>query len=175
MFDFFMKGVVHPLVTPEHLIVLVALGLLVGQQGWKHARVTLPVFVVMAFVGVALTLFVILRMEFYMGLLAIALVVGTLVVLRLDLPLLLLLVLTMVGAVVVGLDTDVPRIPGLRGMKVHVLLGGAALSSSLVVLISSVIGLSLRNVLEGIPVRVLGAWITAGAVLVLALKLTNNF
>lgn len=174
MFDFFWQGLVHPWVMPSHLMLLIALGLLAGQQGAGYIKAVVPAFLLAAFCGVGLTLLLTLRLEFDVWLLVMALVSGTLLVLRLGLSVWLLLVLAVVAAVVVGLDSAAPRIPGLRGMKVHALLAGTALSASLAVIISSLAGLALRNVLEGIPVRVLGAWITAGALLVLTLKLTGT-
>lgn len=174
MIDFFWQGLVHPLLMPSHLIVLIALGLLAGQQGWAHVKTVVPLFVLAVFCGVGLTLVLTLRLEFDLWLLVMALVTGALIILRLELPVWLLWVLVIAAAVVIGLDSAAPRVPGLRGVKVQAFLAGTALSASSVVIISSLTGLALRNVLEGIPVRVLGAWITAGALLVLALKLTNT-
>ncbi len=174
MLNFFWEGLLHPWGMPSHLMLLIALGLLAGQQGIGHVKATTPLFLLAVFCSVGLTLLVTLRLEFDLWLLMMALVTGLLIVLRLRLPVWLLMVLAVVTALVVGLDSAAPRIPGLRGIKVQALLAGTALSASLAVIVSSLAGLALRNVLEGIPVRVLGAWITAGALLVLALKLTNT-
>ncbi len=176
MMDFFWQGLLHPLLMPSHLILLIALGLLAAQQGAAHVKTLLPVFIVAIICGVGLTLVTHPRINFDSWLLVSALLTGLLVVLRLKLPVWPLAVLALVAALLIGLDSAAPRIPGMRGMKVQALLGGTALSAVLVVLTVSVPGLLLRRVLEGIPLRVLGAWITAGAALVLALKMSNmNF
>jgi urease accessory protein len=173
MSDFFWQGLVHPLLMPAHLIVLIALGLLAGQQGGAQLKGVLPVFMATVFGGVGLTLLQAWRLDFESWLLVLALIMGVLIILRLQLSVWLLVVLAIPAALLVGLDSAAPRIPGLRGVKVYALLAGSALSASLVVIVSSLPGLLLRQVLEGIPVRVLGAWITAGAALVLALKISN--
>lgn len=173
MMDFFWQGLLHPLLMPAHLLLLIALGLLAGQQGAAHVKATLLVFVAAIVCGVGLTLVSSLRVDFDSWLLVLALLTGVLIVLRPALLVWLLMVLAVLAALVIGLDSAAPRIPGLRGMKVQALLGGTALSAVLVVIAVSVPGLWLRRVLEGIPLRVLGAWITAGAALVLALKISN--
>lgn len=173
MMDFFVQGLMHPLLMPGHLMVLVALGLLAGQQGQQAMKTVLPLFVLMVFCGVGLTLLFRLRVDFEAWLLMLALLMGLLIVVRLHLSVWLVMALAVATALLVGLDSAAPRVPGLRGLKVQALLGGTALSAALVVIGSSLLGLAVRNVLEGIPVRVLGAWITAGAVLVLTLGMTR--
>lgn len=174
MMDFFVQGLMHPLLMPEHLMVLIALGLLAGQQGLVSVKTTVPLSVIAIFCSVGLTLLLTLRFDFEVWLLLLALFMGLLIVVRPGLPVWLLIIVAMAVALLVGLDSAAPRIPGLRGMKVQALLGGTALSAGLVVIASSLLGLAVRNVLEGIPLRVLGAWITAGAMLVLALSVTNT-
>lgn len=174
MAEFFWQGLLHPFAMPAHLMVLVALGLLAGQQGRAHVKSAVPVFLVAVCCGVGLTLLMKLSLDFELWLLVTALVSGTLIVLRPGLPVWWLVVLAVLSALLVGLDSAAPRIPGLRGIKVQALLAGTALSAGLVVIVSSLTGLAVRRVLEGIPVRVLGAWITAGALLVLTLKMTNT-
>jgi urease accessory protein len=42
---FFYGGMLHPLLLPAHLLLLVALGLWIGQQGIRHIEIGLPAFV----------------------------------------------------------------------------------------------------------------------------------
>ncbi|MEZ5536147.1 MAG: HupE/UreJ family protein [Thiolinea sp.] len=173
MNDFFMQGLWHPLLTPSHLVVMVALGLLAGQQGVGHVKAVVPVFLMAVCAVLGLTILHLIWPDAGSWLLILALMTGLLIIMKTELPVWFLLVLAVAAALLVGLESAAPRIPGLRGTKVYAFLGGTALSATLVVTLSSMPGLLLRNVLDGVPLRVLGAWITAGAALVLALKVSS--
>lgn len=104
MSDFFWQGLVHPLLMPAHLIVLIALGLLAGQQGGQQLKGVLPVFMATVFGGVGLTLLQAWRLDFESWLLVLALIMGVLIILRLQLSVWLLVVLAIPAALLVGLD-----------------------------------------------------------------------
>lgn len=174
MMNFFIEGVLHPLFMPAHLILLLALGLLAGQQGAAALKVTCAALFVSVALACASTLQWRLRIDLEVALLVCAMVVGVLVVLRLELPRWLLVLLALLAGCLIGLDSAAPRIPGLRGHKVHVLLAGTVLSASAVTFICALLALMVRNLLEGVVIRVLGAWITAGAILVLTLNLVRD-
>ncbi|MEZ5477040.1 MAG: hypothetical protein R3E95_06005 [Thiolinea sp.] len=111
----------------------------------------------------------------YMPLLLLcALLSGLLVMLRLTLACGWVLLLAAVAGVLIGLDSAAPQIPGLRGDKVYVLLAGTVCAAVLLNMVASLLALALRRVLDGVPLRVLGAWISAGALLVLALSLKTG-
>ena len=65
-------------------------------------------------------------------------------------------------------------IPGLQTRKIYANLAGTGVSVFGILLVVSVIAWSLRKLLQGIVLRVLGAWATAGAILVLALLLAKT-
>jgi len=174
MSDFFLQGVLHPLVMPAHLILLIALGLLAGQQSGRAVRASCVILLLSLIAACMATLQLRLRLELEIALLLSAMIAGGLVALRLKLPIWPVLLLALVAGALVGLDSSAPRIPGLRGNKVHVLLAGTTLSAVSVSLICGLFALMVRNLLEGIVLRVLGAWITAGALLVLALYVVRG-
>jgi len=107
-------------------------------------------------------------------LLPLAAITGVLVILKLQLHWIITVVLAAAAAVVIGLDSAVPMIPGLQARKIYASLAGSGLTVFGILLVISVIAWSLRNLLQGIVLRVLGAWATAGAVLVLTLLLANT-
>ncbi len=174
MTEFFMQGVLHPLFMPAHLILLLALGLLAGQQGAAALKMVCGALLLSVVLACASTLQWRLRLDLEVTLLFCAMAAGVLVVLRFELPHWPLLLLALLAGTLIGLDSAAPRIPGLRGHKIHALLAGTALSAGAITLICALLAFMVRNLLEGIVIRVLGAWITAGAVLVLALYFVQD-
>ncbi|MGB0846686.1 MAG: HupE/UreJ family protein [Thiolinea sp.] len=174
MSEFFLQGLLHPVFMPAHLILLLALGLLAGQQGAGAVKIVGGILLLSLALACGSTLQWRLRIELEISLLLSAMLIGSLVILRLELPRWPLLLLALLTGVLIGLDSAAPRIPGLRGAKVYALLAGTTLSSCVISLICGLFALMVRNLLEGIVIRVLGAWITAGAVLVLALYFVRD-
>ena len=174
MSDFFLQGVMHPLVMPAHLILLIALGLLAGQQSVRAVTAGCITLVLSLAAACMATVQFRLSLEPEVALLLSAVVAGGLVALRLSLPTWPILLLALIAGLLIGLDSSAPRIPGLRGDKVHALLAGTVLSASITALVCALFALMVRNLLEGIVLRVLGAWITAGALLVLALYVVRG-
>lgn len=172
--NFFMQGLSHPLMIPAQLIVTFSLGLLLGQQGWKHLRVVLPLFVVVLAAALVMTRYQSASWNSESILLPLAAITGVLVILKLQLPVIVTAFLAIAAAFVIGMDSAVPMIPGLQVRKIYANLAGSGVSVFGILLIISVIAWSVRNLLQGIALRVLGAWATAGAVLVLALLLAKT-
>jgi len=162
----FYGGLLHPLLVPTHLLALVGLGLFIGQQ--PQHRIALAVFFV---IGLAA------------GLLAIALAVG-------ETPASdVLLIATGIAGVLVVVATPPPRIIsslllaasgaslGLDSAPNEVLirlavfsLFGTALGAT-ILLTSVMAGVThLRGEWQLIGLRIVGSWIAASAILVLALR-----
>ncbi|PWQ97807.1 HupE/UreJ family protein [Leucothrix pacifica] len=172
--NFFIQGLSHPLMVPAHLIVTFSLGLLLGQQGWKHMGIVLPFFILVIGASLVMTRHYNPSWNSEAILLPLAAITGVLVILKLQLHWIITVVLAAAAAVVIGLDSAVPMIPGLQARKIYASLAGSGLTVFGLLLVISVIAWSLRNLLQGIVLRVLGAWATAGAVLVLTLLLANT-
>lgn len=167
--SFFMKGLYHPMMVPAHLIALFALGLLSGQQGWKTIRLVLPTFIAVLIASLIMTRYHSPSWNAEWILLPLATVTGILIVLKLQMATIVSLVIACLAAVVIGMDSAVPRIPGLQLSKIYEHLAGSGVFSSSLLFIISLTALNLRNVLDGVILRILGAWSTAGAVLVVTL------
>ncbi len=152
-------------------MVLLALGLLLGQQTPSTIRTSLAVYV--AGLGSALLLTRVLpRMgQSELSLLILALSLGLLVILKLRINLALIVTLSISASLLIGLDSRVSALPGLDASKIYLQLLGIAFSASLLLSLLALISFYLNKLLAGIAVRIIGAWVTAGSLMVLALLL----
>ncbi|WP_298608530.1 HupE/UreJ family protein [uncultured Thiothrix sp.] len=171
MSSFFWQGCLHPLIVPAHLMVILALGLLLGQQTPRTIRTSLTVYVV-SLGGALLLTRVLPRLgQGELSLLVLALSLGVLVILKLKINLALVITLSMSAGILIGLDSRIANLPGLSANKIYLQLLGTALSASLLLSLPTLISFYLNKLLDGIAVRVIGAWVTAGSLMVLALLL----
>lgn len=169
-------GALHPLLTPAHLIVLVALGLLLGQQGVRHWTLNFPSFAVTLVAGLLLSNVYgnPFPLDNNLILLVVALLAGLLAVVAYPLPRWLVWLLVVKAGTMIGLDTVPTVLPGIAAHKIYLTLAGSALSSCALLLGLSVFSFYLSKLWEGIAVRVLGSWVTASAVLTLALRFAHK-
>ncbi len=161
----FVNGLLHPAVVPAHAILVVALGLLLGQQGSEHLQRALP-----AFAGVLAVALIGSGQAPLLPFEAIQLVMGLLLGLLLAsaraLPGRATLLLAPVAAAAIGLDSN-PE--GQAGTQRLTTLAGTWMGASFAVLWFFGIADALRRDWQKIAVRVAGSWIAAAAVMVLAL------
>lgn len=171
----FIPGVLHPLVTVEHLILLLALGLLCGQVPAERRRA--------AFAALGLALVVGLAAAAWRGavepavpvaILALACAAGGLVALaRPGLPAAGIAALAALAGLTVGLDTDVIG-AGQAGGQVLLAPGaGVAVGAYLVVLDAAALAAAAARPPFAVAVRVAGSWIAAIGVLLLALSFSR--
>lgn len=152
-------------------MVLLALGLLMGQQTSSTIRTSLAVYVI-SLIGALLLTRILPRMDQgELSLLVLALSLGLLVILKLKINLALVVTLSVSAGLLIGLDSRVSILPGLSAYKIYLQLLGTALSASLVLSVLVLSSFYLNKLLSGIAVRILGAWVTAGSLMVLALLL----
>lgn len=163
----FMEGFLHPLQTPSHLIVLLGLGVLLGQQGKTHLVKNWLAFIVAIMIGFVLNRFFTLTYNYELILLGLTLVIGLLLVIRRDYPVMIMLALTVVTSMTIGLDSSPVMIPGMGTTTVFNWLSGAAISIYLTVSGVLLLSLLFRDLWQGIVLRVLGSWIATSAIIVL--------
>lgn len=169
MNTFFQQGFWHFLQAPAHLIVLFGLGLLLGQQAGRALRSGLAVFALALLAGLLLTQVFTAGWKHDIVLLILAVSMGGLLAVRLELPLWVVGLLAGVAGILIGIDSAPSLIPGMKATKTYAALAGSALSASLAVLLLALPALPLRKLLDGIILRVLGSWVVASALMVLAL------
>jgi urease accessory protein len=173
----FVEGFLHPLETPSHLILLVALGVLLGQQASAHFIRNLLLFCGAVMAGFTLNNYFSLRWNNELILLLLALSVSLLAILRLDCRLLwVLFIIPFVGiscGLMLGLDSSPIVIPGLGADTFYNWLLGAAIGIYSAVMLTAVISLLLRDLFQGIILRVLASWIATSALFVLTLLMVK--
>ena len=174
MISFFWQGCLHPLSVPGHLLVLLALGLLLGQQDKFSLRSSLGLFVLSLVLALVLTpLLPPLQYNEFI-LLLLAFILSLLVIIKLPLPLGLVLCLSVSTALLLGLDSRAPRLPGLAVSKLYLHALGTSLSASLILTLLASLSFYLNKLLAGIAVRIIGAWIAASSLMVLALLIQHS-
>jgi urease accessory protein len=164
----FAGGLLHPLVVPTHLMVVVALALLNGQQGWHHGIAAVYAAAVAAGLGIiALGIVPSLAQE---TLLAASAAIGLLVALAWP-------VLWMVGAglaAIAGFALALDSPPeAITLQEANLTLLGTALSATVLLVVLSFLVSLLRRDWQRIGTRIVGSWIAASAFLVLAQRMAD--
>lgn len=181
MIDFsaiwFIEGFLHPLETPSHLILLVALGVLLGQQGNSHFIRNLLLFCGVVMAGFTINNYFPLRWNNELILLFLALFVSLLTILRLNDRLLwvqfIIPLISISCGLILGLDSSPIVIPGLGADTFYNWLFGAAIGMYSAIILIALISLLLRDLFQGIILRVLGSWIATSALFVLTLLMVK--
>lgn len=158
----------HPLQTPVHALMLLGLGLLLGQQGMRHVGWGGLAFFLALLLGLGFS-----RLGWHTDgtLLFLVILVGVGLILRPRMSYGLTGLLACIAGGIIGLASTPQVLPGLKAVKLYTMMAGTLLSASLVLLLAVLLGLALRGVGEGVPLRVLGAWIVASAWMTLTLLL----
>jgi urease accessory protein len=154
------------LLLPMHLMVMLALGLLIGQQGW--GRAVLAAYVASVLIGlgaIALAYVPGLAQE---GLLAATAVAGLLLALARPWPAYIGVALAAAAGLSLALDSP-PQALSLRDADLA--LAGTAAGASVTVWAVAEFSARLRHHWQRLGARIVGSWMAASAVLVLALRL----
>ena len=160
----FYNGLLHPVWVAAHLLAIIAFGLLIGQQGIKAIRPTLPAFLLALLAGLCVVAFDI-TFDAELTLLIVTAILGLLVALERRLPLAANLLLAVALGGIVGLDS--PQ-EDLWGMDKFYALSGTWLGVCLCLSLMVGFAAFLLKPWQRILIRVLGSWTTASAFLVLA-------
>jgi urease accessory protein len=165
----FYNGVLHPVLVPAHLLLVVALGLLLGQHAPQLSRWGWFAFVAAFWIGLAAGQMFGAAVP-QAVLLALALIAGGLVALGLSVGASLVAVLTAAAGVGIGLDSSPD---GVQQREMWLALSGTAVGG--VLLLSYVGGIAayLARPWQRIGIRVAGSWTAASAGIVLALTLAG--
>jgi urease accessory protein len=163
-----LAGLLHPLVMPAHVAAIVALALLIGQQNWgRHVAMAYVVAVLLGLGAIAMAYVPKLTEE---RLLAFAAITGLLV--ALSRPVLQELGVLLAAAVGISLALDSPP-EALSLTEANLTLAGTALGAVLLLPALQQGTSRLRHHWQRIGVRIIGSWIAATTILVLALRLVR--
>ncbi|MGV8951236.1 MAG: HupE/UreJ family protein [Cypionkella sp.] len=168
----FYAGVEHPFLAWEHTILLIGLGLLLGRLGRIDAW--LPLWGLLIGLGSGLSLAATLGGA---GagpvVLLLAMLTGAVVVVAMPLPMLLLALLAAAIGAAIGLDTGVPPPPDMTAIELYAPYVGVVVGVFLIVLnVMALASLATRPPYT-IAVRMVGSWIVAIAMMLLALHLRH--
>lgn len=160
----FYNGVLHPVLVPAHLLLIVGLGLLLGQHAPRLSRYGWFAFVAAFWIGLALGQASSGMPE--TALLILALIAGVLVVLEWSFGVVGVVALAIAAGLCIGLDSLSDAVQtGERWLA----MAGMAVGGLLVVSYVGGVAAAMVQPWQRIGIRVAGSWTVASAALVLAL------
>ena len=165
--DTFYSGLLHPAFVPAHLLLLLALGLFVGQRGAKANGLAILVFSVALTVGLIAAWFSI-GDEIEVLILGVAAIIGILIVASLEVGRYWCALIAASAGLLLGMDSAQDT---LSGKEKFVSLFGSGLGIYLLFLYPLALADTFnKKFWQTIGVRVFGSWIAASSLLVLALS-----
>lgn len=165
--DDFYHSLLHPLFVPSHLLILIAFGLLLGQQGARRNLPALALFSMFLIAGLAYISFS-KGAEVETFLLITTVVIGLIVAAAQAVGLYLSAIIAAFVGFLIGLDSLQETISATE--KLLPLLG-SGIGMMLIVLYSMMFADYFSNqAWQKIGLRVIGSWIAASAIMVLALN-----
>lgn len=162
----FTGGLLHPLIVPAHALALLAIGLLIGQQNRGGRLIPFMLFGAGLAAGLAAIALAVRQTFALSALIAATGTAAALVALARPLPALLCAAPAAVAGIALGLDSPPQAISLVQGI---VTLIGTGLGACAIVAIFVAGTMTCRREWQRIGVRILGSWISASAMLVLAL------
>lgn len=163
----FYGGILHPALVPSHLLVLLSLGLLLGQRGLAAMRVGYCAFLPAILLGLILAGSQWSRFTLEPWLLAISILCGLLVVLSLRVPLALAGALAALVGLAVGLDSS-PEVTSAT--RAAAALAGSGLGACICLILFAALAELPQRDWQRIAVRVVGSWSAASGLLVFSLR-----
>lgn len=167
--DGFFGGVIHPITTPTHLLILLGLGLLAGQRSSLGLKVSLLAFVPISGLALLVAGTGLCQSLYPPLLISLAIISGILVALNQPLPTWSYAVIFAFAALAIGLDSSVDTAnraeltKGLLGTWVGLIL--------IICDLAFYISISTKQKWQKIGVRVAGSWLTAASLMILAFAL----
>ena len=165
MLQAFVDGLLNPLTTPAHVLVLLALALLLARQPQRYA-----VLLVFALALAAGFLAIVLAVETTPArtvLLAVAAALGVMIAAAWAPKLLAWLFAAIAGA---ALALDSPP-QAVTITAAYATLGGTAVGACAMPMVVAAIAAHANADWQRLGIRILGSWIAASAILVLAVQL----
>lgn len=173
-FGHFTNGALHPLVTPAHVLILLGLGVWIGQHPPLRLKLPMAIFGAFSAAGLTLTLTGWIAEVHPAFLAGVALCAGTAVAVGKQLPTWVRGVFLAAGGLAIGLDSVAE--PGTAKAVAAMLLGTWLAILLLVVNVAHYISLAAEKNKQwlDIAIRVAGSWIVAISLLILAFALRKH-
>ena len=166
----FQGGLVHPLLVPAHMLVLLALGCLTGQIESASRRRAIAVFAAAAVASVLLVALAFSAVNAELLVLTLGALSGLLLASGWRIPLPVVSVLAVCIAAAIVFDS----VPAALSVKETILsLAGTGIAAAAVVTVAALTSAAGPQLWQRVGVRILGSWIAASAIIVLALRLSR--
>ena len=169
----FGGGFVHPLLTPSHLLILIGLGLWLGQQTPLRLKMPMLMFIPFSAAGLLLTTKFPMPISWQPILICLALAGGILVAMSAKLPAWVAAPVFAAGALAIGLDSGVDAATSATAIAKTLFATWISLNLWLVNF-SFYTSLCPQKKWMQIGIRVAGSWIAAISLLVLAFALKTK-
>lgn len=163
----FPGGLLHPLLVAAHALALIALGCLTGTLDFRARFVVIVVFVAAAALSVMLVTLAFSAVNAELIVLSLAGFAGLLLAAGLRVPLAMIVVLAICVAAAVTFDS-VPTV--LSAQDTILSLAGTAIAVTLLLAAIAFLSAAGPHIWRRIGTRILGSWIAASAIMVLALR-----
>ncbi len=164
----FSEGLLHPLLVPAHALAALGLGLLIGQQAFFVRRLAIASYVAGLGMGFAALIAAVTPTLADEALLAAAAMSGALVALARPLPVSAGCLLAAIAGAALAFDSS-PG--GISVSDANVALAGTFCGAVLLLLAVASLSTRLRGGWQRIGARIVGSWVSASALMVLALIL----
>ncbi len=165
----FFGGLLHPLFVPAHVLAVLALGLLIGRQAAWTGLVAIT-FILGLTAGLGVMTLGVVPLLMNEAVLAFALIAGLLVAHARSMPEAVGCVLAVLAGFCIALDSP-PEAVTLS--EANRMLLGTGIGAALLLIAVAAVAARLTRGWPRIAARVLGSWIAASAILVLALRLVR--
>lgn len=163
----FSGGLLHPLLVPAHGLALVALGCLTGSLDFYGRLIVMTAFVAAATLSVVLVTMAFSAVNAELVVLSLAGFAGLLLAAGLRMPLAMIVVLAVCVAGALTFDS----VPALLSAQDTILsLAGTIIAATFLLAAIAFLSAAGPQVWRRIGTRILGSWIAASAVMVLALR-----
>ena len=167
------NGILHPFLIPSHVLVILALGFWIGQLQPKKHQYSILVFLLTMIVALGLTAFNIsLGDNGSSIILILAILIGLMTLSAAPASVTLTAVVCIIVALLTGLDSQLEDLSGSVKLISQV---GNTVGSYLMLLYAVALSetLSIES-WQKIGIRILSSWLSASALMVLALHLSSN-
>lgn len=167
----FYNGILHPAMLPAHVLLLLAVGLFLGQQGIKRVEWALGVFAVATVIGLVMAGFSI-GSGLGTVVLVLSAVIGLLVAISPQMPLLWCMFIALFAGLFLGIDSAQEELTGTARL---VTLTGSGIAIYFLALYPMALADYFnKKAWQQIAVRILGSWISASSLLVLAFSFSSR-
>jgi len=166
----FLNGMLHPLLVPAQVLIILALGLWIGQHQPAKNKASVLVFLFATIVGLVVSYFSMTN-DVSLLLLMGAAIIGLIIISGITLPPVFTIFLGLFAGFIVGLDSAQEALTG----KAKILsLFGSGVGIYFLLLYAMAISetFSVRH-WQIIAIRVIASWLSASAMMVLALSFSH--